>query len=109
MDKLKAHLYAGRRELGIAAAIARRSEFLKRHVFDHVRPGTVHLIDGSEGAEAECRRYEALIREEPIDFVFLGIGEKGPIAFNDPPVADFNDPCTMKAIPLEDAPTAAGQ
>lgn len=81
----------------------RFSEFLKRGIFEQVFPGTVHLIDGSEGVEAECRRYAELLLEARIDFVFLGIGENGHIAFNDPPEADFADPETVKAILLEEA------
>ncbi|WP_159888730.1 glucosamine-6-phosphate deaminase [Paenibacillus puerhi] len=81
----------------------RFSQFLKRSVFDPVQPGKVHLIDGSESAEEECRRYAALLNEAPIDFVFLGIGENGHLAFNDPPVADFADPHTVKAVELETA------
>ncbi|MED4600431.1 glucosamine-6-phosphate deaminase [Paenibacillus validus] len=81
----------------------RFSEFLKRSIFNKVQPGVVHLIDGSDGVEAECRRYAELLQEAPIDFVFLGIGENGHLAFNDPPVADFADPYAVKAIPLETA------
>jgi glucosamine-6-phosphate deaminase len=77
--------------------------FLKRHLFDLVKPGRVHLIDSSNSIEDECRRYGALLREAPIDIVCLGIGENGHIAFNDPPVADFNDPQTIKPVALDDA------
>ena len=31
----------------------------------------------------------------------LGIGENGHIAFNDPPVADFNDPLLIKPVELD--------
>ena len=34
----------------------RFSEFLKNALFDHVPLRSVNLIDGSEGAEAECAR-----------------------------------------------------
>ena len=37
----------------------------------------------------------------PVDVVCLGIGENGHIAFNDPPVADFNDPKLVKVVELE--------
>jgi glucosamine-6-phosphate deaminase len=50
----------------------------------------------------ECARYEALIREKPIDIVCMGIGENGHIAFNDPPVADFNDEKYVKIVELEE-------
>jgi glucosamine-6-phosphate deaminase len=79
------------------------SRFLCERLFDKVKPGTVHLIDSSSSIEAECKRYGDLIREAPIDIVCLGIGENGHIAFNDPPVADFNDPHVIKAVELDDA------
>lgn len=48
-----------------------------------------HYIDG-EAADprGECRRVGELIRQHPIDLAFVGIGENGHLAFNDPP-ADF--------------------
>lgn len=79
------------------------SRFLREHLFNQVKPGTVHLIDSSNESEEECRRYGELLRQAPIDIVCLGIGENGHIAFNDPPVADFNDPEVIKAVELEDA------
>jgi glucosamine-6-phosphate deaminase len=32
----------------------------------------------------------------------MGIGENGHIAFNDPPVADFNDPKSVKPVLLDE-------
>lgn len=77
--------------------------FLSERLFDKVKPGRVHLIDSSNSIEAECKRYGDLIREAPIDIVCLGIGENGHLAFNDPPVADFSDPETIKAVELDEA------
>ena len=37
-----------------------------------------------------------------IDIVCLGIGENAHIAFNDPGVADFNDPACIKKVKLDD-------
>ncbi len=79
------------------------SHFVRTHLFDLVKPGKVNLIDSSNSPEAECQRYGALLREAPIDIVCLGIGENGHIAFNDPPVADFKDPQTIKVVELDDA------
>lgn len=81
----------------------RFSQFLRERLFDKVKPGELHLIDSSNTIEAECERYGQLLREAPIDIVCLGIGENGHIAFNDPPVADFADPLTIKAVELDDA------
>lgn len=49
----------------------------------------------------ECRRLHALLESGPIDLVCLGIGENGHLAFNDPPVADFNDPVYAKIVELD--------
>lgn len=76
--------------------------FLKEHIFDRVPFKSVHYIDGqAENPSGECERYAGLLRRYPVDIVCLGIGENGHIAFNDPPVADFNDPERVKAVELE--------
>lgn len=80
----------------------RFSEFLQERLFRIVKPGQVHLIDCSADIEAECARYSALIQEAPIDIVCMGIGENGHIAFNDPPVADFQDPAVIKPVELDE-------
>ena len=79
------------------------SRYVQERVFGKVKPGAAHLIDSGNDAEAECARYGALLREAPIDIVCMGIGENGHIAFNDPPVADFNDPETVKIVELDTA------
>lgn len=79
------------------------ANFLKRHLFDHLPFHHIHLINGQEDPEKECIRYAALLTEAPIDIVCMGIGENGHIAFNDPPVADFNDPVPVKKVKLETA------
>lgn len=75
--------------------------FLRRSIFDRLPFGTVHFLDGNAEAAAECARYTALLTEAPIDIVFMGIGENGHIAFNDPPVADFADPASVKVVELD--------
>ena len=52
---------------------------------------------------AECERYTRLLRAQEIDLCCLGIGENGHLAFNDPPVANFNDPHFVKLVKLDDA------
>ncbi len=51
--------------------------------------------------ENSIQRYERLLEEHPADIVLLGIGENGHIAFNDPHVADFNDPLAVKEVTLD--------
>ena len=76
-------------------------EFLRRSLFDKVNPGTVHFIDSSGMVADECIRYGHLLEEDAIDIVCLGVGENGHIAFNDPAVADFNDPKAVKEVQLD--------
>ncbi len=79
------------------------SNFLKEHIFDLKPFKSVNLIDASAtDPEAECARYAALLAENPVDIVCMGIGENGHIAFNDPHVADFNDPKAVKPVSLDD-------
>lgn len=77
--------------------------YLSERLFDRVGLKAVHLIDSSGAIERECERYGELLREAPIDIVCLGIGENGHLAFNDPPVADFGDSYTIKAVELDEA------
>ncbi len=77
------------------------SRFLVESLFDGVKPGAFYPLNGlAADPEAECRRYAALLEEAPIDIVCAGIGENGHLAFNDPPVADFEDPRTVKVVDL---------
>jgi glucosamine-6-phosphate deaminase len=76
--------------------------YLQKHLFQHVRPGEVHLIQPNNDPERECARYARLLTEAPVDIVCLGIGENGHIAFNDPGVADFHDPAVMKPVDLNE-------
>ena len=47
-----------------------------------------HLLDGERDAAAVAERAGHAIAQRPIDVAFVGIGENGHLAFNDPP-ADF--------------------
>ncbi len=81
----------------------RFSEYLRKRIWDKVRPGEVHKIRGSApDPEEEARRYEQLVRANPPDLVLMGIGENGHVAFNDPPVADFQDPRLVKVVELDE-------
>ena len=63
-----------------------------------------HYLTGDTGdAQAEADRYAALLRSHPLDLCVCGIGENGHLAFNDPPVADFDDPADVKIVVLEPA------
>ncbi len=77
--------------------------FLRERLFGRVHPGRVAYLDGlAPDAGAECARYGALLRAQPLDIVCAGIGENGHMAFNDPHVADFADPQTVKVVTLDE-------
>ena len=77
--------------------------YQRRHVLSRVRPAEFHGLRGeSNDPVAEINRYTSLLGEAPIDLVCMGIGENGHIAFNDPPVADFRDPATVKVVVLDE-------
>jgi glucosamine-6-phosphate deaminase len=79
-------------------------KYLKERILDKVQPKQVHYLNGdAPDAEAEVLRYESLLKAHPIDVACIGIGENGHIAFNDPPVADFNDPKLVKVVELDEA------
>ena len=79
------------------------SNYLQKHLFDHVKVKSFHkIITENRGPEEICEEYSELISEAPIDVVFLGIGENGHLAFNDPAMADFRDPKVMKVVQLDD-------
>lgn len=77
--------------------------FLKTHIFGLVSFKSVNFINiSAPDANIESERYAALLTEYPADIVVMGIGENGHIAFNDPPVADFNDPKMVKPVQLDE-------
>lgn len=77
--------------------------FLDDHVFRKADFREVHYLRGdTDSPEEEVRRYADLLRKYPLDIAFIGIGENGHIAFNDPPVADFADPHLVKIVSLDE-------
>lgn len=78
--------------------------YLKERFADRVGSlGTFHTIDGeADDPEAETRRLDAVIGAHPIDVAFIGIGENGHLAFNDPP-ADFTTEKPYIIVTLDDA------
>lgn len=76
--------------------------FLRDRLFGKAGFKSVNYLNGNAAdIEAECERYTKLLKANPTDIVCLGIGENGHLAFNDPPVADFNDKKFVKVVELE--------
>ena len=83
--------------------------WLDVHIWSRVRPGRVEILDGgaaAAGPDVECARYGTLLAEAPIDLALIGVGENGHLAFNDPHVADFDDPVVVKPVEIDDTSRA---
>lgn len=83
------------------AATQRFAAWLDRAFFSKLPSAHIHTIAPEPAPQAEAERYAALLNDAPVDFVCLGIGVNGHIAFNDPPVADFDDPLDVKVVQLD--------
>jgi glucosamine-6-phosphate deaminase len=61
-----------------------------------------HLLNGEREPSSVCEEVGKAIREAPIDVAFVGIGENGHLAFNDPP-ADFEATVPYFVVKLDRA------
>jgi glucosamine-6-phosphate deaminase len=76
---------------------------LKERILAHVDPKKVFFLNGdAKDLEKEMNDYAEQLKKHPIDIACIGIGENGHIAFNDPPVADFNDLKLVKVVDLDE-------
>jgi glucosamine-6-phosphate deaminase len=77
--------------------------YLKERIVERVHPGTFHFLNGeAANVTEECRRVGELISQQTIDAAFVGIGENGHLAFNDPP-ADFETEEPYLVVNLDEA------
>ncbi len=77
--------------------------YLRERLTSHVPIGTVHFIQGdATDLAGEVARLNQLIAAIPIDAAFVGIGENGHLAFNDPP-ADFTTETPYLIVTLDEA------
>jgi glucosamine-6-phosphate deaminase len=77
--------------------------FLKSRLFDVFPFKAVNFLNGNaQNINEECIRYASLLKQYPVDMVCMGIGENGHLAFNDPPVADFDDSFLVKVVELDE-------
>jgi len=70
-----------------------------------IRPAGIartHLIDGERNPDDVCRELGRELTIAPIDVAFVGIGENGHLAFNDPP-ADFETEEPYLVVRLDEA------
>lgn len=77
--------------------------WLERQIFSRVQPGRVELMNGgAPDPLAEADRYGRLLVDGGLDLALIGIGENGHLAFNDPHVADFDDPLVVKPVEIDE-------
>jgi len=77
--------------------------YLNERIVNRVHPRAFHFIDGeADDVDDECRRVGQLITQQTIDVAFVGIGENGHLAFNDPP-ADFDTDEPYIVVNLDEA------
>ena len=78
-------------------------KYLRERLVDIVHPGTVHFLNGeADNPQVECDRLNQIISQHQIDIAFVGIGENGHLAFNDPP-ADFETEDPYILVELDEA------
>ena len=63
-------------------------KYLKERFVDKINLKEFNYINAEFDPEKECKRLKGRIGQLGIDVAFIGIGENGHLAFNDPP-ADF--------------------
>ena len=78
-------------------------KYLKERIADRVHPGRFYFVEGERpDPQAECRRLGEIISQYIVDAAFVGIGENGHLAFNDPP-ADFETEEPYLVVELDEA------
>lgn len=90
--------------VGMAASHpASFQRYMRERVAARVPLLAFHYLRGDASDPAvEADRYASLLSHSPLDLCVLGVGENGHLAFNDPPVADFDDPAAVKIVSLDE-------
>ncbi|HEY5331690.1 MAG TPA: glucosamine-6-phosphate deaminase [Acidobacteriaceae bacterium] len=76
-------------------------KYLRERLIDKVGIKKYHLLDGTQDPSTVIARVSAEIRKAPIDVAFVGVGENGHLAFNDPP-ADFDTHESYTVVDLDE-------
>ncbi len=78
------------------------SRWLANRVTERLGIGHASYMHGRvESVADECARFEAEVNARPIDLGLIGIGQNGHLAYNDPHVADFSDPRSVKVVEID--------
>ena len=76
--------------------------YLLDRLINKVGVGRHHLLNGENDPVKVAREVGAALSVQPIDIAFVGIGENGHLAFNDPP-ADFTTDEPYIIVTLDEA------
>lgn len=77
-------------------------KYLLERLIDKVSIPRYHFLDAEKNPEAVAERVGNALSSAPVDVAFVGIGENGHLAFNDPP-ADFDTDRPYIIVTLDDA------
>lgn len=79
--------------------------FLTGRIWSKVKFKSLNYLQDKAGKDSKtvCEEYTKLLKANPIDITFMGIGENGHIAFNDPHVAFFDDKEIVKVVDMDEA------
>jgi glucosamine-6-phosphate deaminase len=77
-------------------------KYLREHLIDPTGMVNPHLIDGGGDPDVACEEVGRALAARPVDVAFVGIGENGHLAFNDPP-ADFDTERPYIVVRLDEA------
>jgi len=76
--------------------------YLRTRLIDRVGITHFHLLDGEQEPAEVIRNVGNALQKAPVDVAFVGIGENGHLAFNDPP-ADFETEEPYLVVTLDEA------
>ena len=83
-------------------------KYLSERLINKVGIARSHLLDGNGDPKETVRKVGDAIQSAPIDVAFVGIGENGHLAFNDPPanfeteepylIVELDEPCRRQQV-----------
>src|SRR5438270_4928079 len=76
--------------------------YLFKRLINKVGIAHYHLLDGESDPASVARTVGAELAGSPVDVAFVGVGENGHLAFNDPP-ADFDTEEPYLIVELDEA------
>ena len=73
----------------------------EQELYAHIPCRAYHLVDyKAADPQAEADRFEALVRERPVDILCQGIGTSGHLALNEPGDTDFSEVRWVRVVKL---------